>query len=91
MNNLQCRLLYILHCGCVEARLLALGKKHEQIFELMDILELIPGCINQIDSDEKKRYIEIIRQSFIEYGKRFPYCFGNYIRILDVDEPPECF
>ena len=89
MNDLQRRLLYILHRGCVEARLLAMGKQYEQIFHLMDILELIPGCINQIDLDEKKPYIEIIRQSFLEYQKKFPSSCGNYNRILDIDEPPE--
>ena len=89
MNDLQHRLLYILHFGCVEARLLAKEKHNEQIFHLMDILELIPGCINQIDSDEKKPYIEIIRQSFKEYKKLFPTSIFDYTRFLDVDEPPE--
>jgi len=91
MNDLQRRLLLILHRGCVEARLLAMGKKHKQIFELMDILELIPGCINQIHTEEKQSYIDIIRQSFIKYQKEFPSSNGNYIRILDVDEPPRYF
>ena len=91
MNDLQRRLLFILYRGCVEARLLAMGKQHKQIYELMDILELIPGCINQIHTDEKQSYIEIIRQSFKQYQQQFPSSCGNYIRILDIDEPPEFF
>jgi len=89
MNDLQHRLLFILHYGCVEARLLAMGKQSEQIFQLMDILELIPKCIAGIHSEETKAYIEIIRQSFTEYKKKFPTSNFDYNRFLDIDKPPK--
>ena len=91
LNTFQHRLLYVLHRGCVEARLLAMGNQNEQIAFLMDILELIPGCMNETHSDEKKSYIEIIRQAFYEYKIKFPTSNFDYIRFLDIDDPPKCF
>ena len=91
MNDRQKRLLFILHRAIIEARLLALGKKNEQIYELMDILDLIPTCINELFiKNEKDSYVDCIRQLFTAYEKKYGANF-NYIRCLDIDEPRELY
>src|SRR5438309_1325473 len=41
------QLLYILHLGLTEIRNLALAAKHEQIAELADAMEILPGIIKE--------------------------------------------
>jgi len=90
MNNRQQRLLFVLHRAIIEARLLALGKQSEQIYELMDILDLVPICINELNSlNENESYLDIIRQSFVAYKEKYPTSQFDYIRYLDIDDPPE--
>ena len=47
-KDLQRRLLFILHRGLVDARLLALGGNHAQLFDLADALEPLPGWLAAI-------------------------------------------
>ena len=104
-SDLEKRLLFILHRGCVEMRLLALGIQNDkdillkrpqigtQIADLADILEFIPGCFNpphpSLPSHTIMSRIAILRESFIAYKKKHPLSTFDYIRYLDVDDPPE--
>jgi len=44
-EDTKLRLLFILHRGLVEVRLLAGGNKTKQVFDLADALELISGML----------------------------------------------
>ena len=101
-GDLQKRLLFTLHRGLLELRGLALGMKHsnkyfilnkpqivDQIADLSDILEFIPGCWDSSGIDEAR--LEVIRQSFLSYKEKHPQSTFDYIRYLDIDEPPDRF
>lgn len=83
----QRRLLFILHRGLVEARLLAQSKNHEQLFDLTDALELIPGII--VNWNEER--LAVIQFSLKSYRMKYPSPSFDYLRYLDVEPPPENF
>ena len=86
-QELQRRLLFIVHRGLVEARLLAQAKKHEQLFDLADALEPLPSYMdNWQDSN-----LEAIRFNLKTYQQKYPSPSFDYLRYLDVDPPPERF
>ncbi len=85
--ELHRRLLFILHRGLVEARLLAQSKNHEQLFALTDALEPLPGYLNNWEEN----HIEAIRSNLEKYRKRHPSPSFDYIRYLDTDPLPERF
>jgi hypothetical protein len=87
MQERQRRLLFILHRGLVEARLLAQGKKIEQLFDLADALEIIPGHANRWDD----RSLEVVRFSLKKYRDKYPSPSFDYLRYFDVDPVPEHF
>lgn len=86
-QELQRRLLFIIHRGLVEARLLAQAKKPEQVFDLADALEPIPGYMDNWDD----RYLEIIRFNLKKYRDKYPSPSFDYLRYLEVDPPPQRF
>ena len=86
-QELQRRLLFIVHRGLVEARLLAQAKKHEQLFDLADALEPVPGYMDNWDD----RHLEIIRFNLKKYRDKYPSPSFDYSRYLDVDPPPQRF
>ena len=86
-HELQRRLLFIIHRGLVEARLLAQAKKHEQLFELTDTLEPVPGYMDNWD----ERHLELIRFNLQKYRDKYPSPSFDYFRYLDVDPPPQRF
>lgn len=83
----QRRLLFILHRGLVEARLLAQGKNIEQLFGLADALEIIPGSIDRWDD----RNLEDVRYCLKNYRDKYPSPSFDYVRYLDTDLPPAKF
>jgi hypothetical protein len=83
----QRRLLFILHRGLVEARLLAQGKKMDQLFDLADTLEIIPGFADRWED----RNIEAVRFALKNYRDKYPSLSFDYLRYLDVDPVPEHF
>lgn len=83
----QRRLLFILHRGLVEARLLAQGKKAKQLFDLTDALEIIPGQVDRWDDHN----LEVIRFSLKKYRDKYPGPSFDYLRYLDTDPVPESF
>jgi hypothetical protein len=86
-QELQRRLLFIVHRGLVEARLLGQAKKHEQLFDLADALEPMPGYMDNWDD----RHLEIIRFNLMKYRDKYPSPSFDYLRYLDVDPPPQRF
>ena len=83
----QRRLLFILHRGLVESRLLAQGNKVEQLFDLADALEIIPGHVDQWDD----RNLDAVRFSLKNYRDKYPSPSFDYLRYLDIDPVPERF
>jgi hypothetical protein len=85
-EELRRRLLFILHRGFVETRLLGQAQKHQQVFDLADALETIPGYLDVWE----ERYLESIRFNLKTYRQKYPGSF-DYLRYLDVDAPPGRF
>jgi hypothetical protein len=86
-QELRRRLLFILHRGLVEARLLAQAQKHQQLFDLADALEPLPGYMDGWEG----QYLKAIRFNLETYQGKYPGLSFDYLRYLDVDPPPERF
>jgi len=86
-QELERRLLLILHRGWVEARLLAQGQKHQQLFDLADALEPVPGYMDRWEEE----HLEAIRFNLKTYRQKHPGSSFDYLRYLDVDPPPGLF
>jgi hypothetical protein len=81
--DLQRRLLFILHRGLVEARLLAQAGKHQQVFDLADALEPLPGWLESW----KDEYLGAIRANLETYAAQHPDAF-RYLDFIDKYDPP---
>ncbi len=58
-EDTRLRLLFILHRGLVEIRLLAGANRSQQAFDLADALELIPGMLKDWhDGDISRRHAD---------------------------------
>jgi hypothetical protein len=82
-ENIKLRLLFILHRGFVEARLLAGGNKTQQVFDLADALELIPGMLKNWQEGDLER----VRSLLKTYQDKYPIGGFNFICRLDSQEP----
>ena len=78
-QEVKLRLLFILHRGFVEARLLAAGSKAQQIFDLSDALELIPGMI----SNWEDKNLDQVRSMLENYQKKYSGGFDFLSRLAD--------
>lgn len=87
MNNfdkgLLMRLLFILHRGWIEARLLAQGQRWQQLYDLADALELLPSAIAKWTTEE----LQAVRNNIIKYEKKYPESF-QYSQYFDLNAPP---
>ena len=81
------RLLFILHRGLTEARNLSLGAGQEQIADLADALEILPGIIEHWEDDR----LESIRFVLRNYEDKYPNSSYDYSAYLEKYEPPERF
>lgn len=81
------RLLSILHRGFVEARLLASAEKHQQLFDLADALETIPGCIDHWQDE----HFDSIRFNLRTYREKYGSQAFDYLAYLEDYPPPERF
>jgi len=86
-DELKRRLLFIMHRGLVEARLLAQAQKHQQVFDLADALEPLPGYIE----DSETNHLEAIRFNLKTYREKYPSPSFDYLRYLDIDPTPGRF
>ena len=82
-DQIKRRLLFILHQAFVEARLLALAKKHEQLHDLADAMELIPGMMK----DWNESRLGEIRELLKTYQTKHREWRFDYLSRLDDQEP----
>ncbi len=91
MASVQCdlrrRVLYVLHRGLVEARLLALSHKDQQLFDLADALEPLPGYLD----DWHDEHLESIRFNMQTYQDKYPGESFDYVSHLEQYDPPDRF
>jgi YD repeat-containing protein len=85
-TNIERRLLFILHRGFVEARLLAQAGKTQQVHDLADALEPLPGWI----ASWKDEYLEATRANLETYAAKYPDAF-EYLVFIDKHDPPATF
>jgi hypothetical protein len=76
------KLHYILHQSFIEARNLALGRNHQQLFDLADYFELIPPMLDHLDETGLAR----IRDLLTGYQTKYPTSAKNYTNVLDLTE-----
>jgi hypothetical protein len=86
-NDTQRRLLFVLHRGLVEARQLSLARKTEQLFELTDALEPIPGCV----IEDGATRLDEIRSNLRAYEQRYQGLCFEYTPYLADWPAPERF
>ena len=82
-EDTELRLLYVLHRGLVEIRLLAGSNRNQQAFDLADALELIPGMIKNWHEGD----MEQIRSLFRTYHDKYPAGGFDFLVRLG-DKPP---
>jgi hypothetical protein len=82
-NDLHRRLLFILHRGLVEARLLAQAGKQQQVFDLADALEALPGWMAAWSDD----HLDDVRTDLRAYAAKYPDAFA-YLDFIDRYDPP---
>jgi hypothetical protein len=78
-NEFQAKILFILHRGFVEARLLALAEKCEQLFDLADAMEVLPELLLQPQDENVERVREILTRYQEKYSNQ---CF-DYLSYLE--------
>lgn len=82
-NEIRRRLRFVIHWGLVEIRNLAYdGAPHEQIAFLADILEFLPAFL----AEDREPDLEVIREQFEGYHKRYPNSTYDYLGYL-ADRP----
>jgi hypothetical protein len=86
-NDLVRRLLFILHRGLVQARNLALCGGNQQIADLADVLETLPGLIANWDDE----HLDVVRSMLKTYEDKYPGSAYDYAGYLEKYEPPARF
>jgi hypothetical protein len=86
-SSLSRRLAYILHRGLTEIRNLSGGDNHQQIHDLADALEFMPGHLEHCTEET----FSLIRWSLQQYAEKYPQSTYRYLAYLECDEPPERF
>lgn len=83
--DLKKRLLFILHRGFSEARLLAQGDKCQQLFDLADAMEVLPKFVEACSEED----YELIRFVLKNYQDKYPENRFDHLAYLEQHEPPE--
>ena len=81
------RLLYILHYGLCDIRNLALGQGHDEIAELADALEILPGMIDHWDEDRA----DMVHFVLANYQSKYPGRAFDYVAHAEQYDTPERF
>jgi hypothetical protein len=82
-TDLERRLLFVLHRGLVESRLLAQAGKQQQMFDLADALEPLPGWL----ASWKDEHLDAVRENLRVYAGKYPEAF-RYLDFIDNYDPP---
>jgi len=85
-NDLHKRLLYVLHLGLVEIRNLALAASQQQIADLADAMEILPGLLDRGGSEG----LDLIRHVLKDYQEKYPSNY-DFPRRFEETEVPEHF
>lgn len=85
-SDLTKRILYILHCGFVEARNLAYAGRSEQIAELADAMEILPRCVSAGSEEDR----EMVRFVLKNYQDKHPAMY-DYLAYLEDRNVPESY
>jgi len=81
-KDINLRLLFILHRGLVEIRLLAGANKNKQAFDLADALELIPGMLK----DWHDKDLDQVRILLRTYQDKYPVGGFDFVsRLSDLN------
>jgi hypothetical protein len=83
--DLARRLLYILHRGLIEVRNLALAAEQEQIADLADALEILPGMIDRWNDDS----LTMARFVLETYQRKYPGGGYDHLATLEQYPPPD--
>ena len=86
-TDLTRRLLYILHRGWTQARNLALAGDQQQLADLADTLEILPGLIDRWQDDD----LALVRSILQAYQEKYPGQGYDYLAQLETRETPERF
>jgi hypothetical protein len=76
------KLCFVLHRGFLEVRSLALTNSREQLFDLADTLEELPGLLPAW-SDE---HLPLLRRLLERYEKKYQGRASEFLSILDMDD-----
>jgi len=82
-EDIKLRLLFILHRGFVEARLLAGANKASQVFDLADALELVPGMLKDWHDGD----LEQVRSLLKTYQDKYPVGGFDFLARLGEQGP----
>jgi hypothetical protein len=85
--ELRRRILFILHRGLVEARMLAISGQSTQIADLADALEGLPRYLERGNAD----HLGSVRFKLQTYASKHPESRFEYLRYLDEHVPPKAF
>ena len=77
------RLLYILHRGFVETRLLGGAGKNKQVADLADAMELIPGMLKNWHEDD----LEKVKSLLQTYQNKYPEWRFDFVSRLEKKAP----
>jgi hypothetical protein len=86
-NDLTRRLLYVLHYGLAEIRNLAIDQGNEQVADLADALEVLPGLIDHWE-DENLDFVHLVLR---DYQAKYPGRAFDYLEHVDKYDPPDRF
>jgi hypothetical protein len=81
------RLLYVLHYGLVEIRNQALCAKNQQIADLADALEILPGIIDHWEDDR----LDLVHFVLRTYQEKYPEGPFDYLAHVEQYAPPARF
>jgi hypothetical protein len=72
-QELRKRLLYILHLGFTEIRNLAHGAGNEQIADLADAKEILPGFVDRCSEEDLEMVRFVLKNYQDKYHSNFDY------------------
>jgi hypothetical protein len=86
-DDLAKRLLFILHHGLVDIRNVALAARNQQIADLADALEILPGIIDHGEEDR----LELVRFALRSFQEKYPGRPFDYLAHVEKYPPPDRF
>ena len=83
--NIKRRLLFVLHRGWVEARLLAQSQRFQQLFDLADALEPLPAYMTRWED----HHLDSVRFNLKTYQEKYLGGSFEYLEFLERTDPGE--